>query len=86
MPSVKIVFTPSKKNVSIKIIDKKEVLASFSLKAKKTLDGNIIIFDHKDIDIVVKPEKNKVVTFKKDEVNSERYLYRCNQRQCWLSC
>ena len=71
MPSVKIVFTPSKKNVSIKIIDKKEVLASFSLKAKKTLDGNIIIFDHKDIDIVVKPEKNKVVTFKKDEVNSD---------------
>ncbi len=69
MPSVKIKFTPSQKRIIIKVIDENEVMASFSLKAKKTLDGNIIIFDHDDIDIVVKPEQKKIVTFKKDDVN-----------------
>ncbi len=71
MPSVKISFTPSQKNVLIKVVNEDEVLASFQLKAKKTLDGNIIIFDHADIDIVLRPEQKKIVTFKKDDVNGD---------------
>lgn len=71
MPDVKITFVPVRKRAKIKIIDNDEVMASFSLKAKKTLDGNIIVYDHKDIDIVLKPEKNKVVTYKKDNVNGD---------------
>tara|TARA_Y100000592_G_scaffold81461_1_gene129136 strand:+ start:1174 stop:1749 length:576 start_codon:yes stop_codon:yes gene_type:complete len=71
MPSVKISFTPSQKKVMVKVIDQDEVLASFKLKAKKTLDGNIIIFDHDDIDIVLRPEQKKIVTFKKDDVNGD---------------
>ena len=43
MPSVKISFTPSQKRVMVKVVDQDKVLASFRLKAKKTLDGNIII-------------------------------------------
>ena len=71
MPSVRITFTPSEKNVLIKVVNEDEVLASFKLKAKKTLDGNIIIFDHDDIDIVLRPEQKKIVTFKKDDVNGD---------------
>ena len=71
MPSVRITFTPSEKNVLIKVVNEDEVLASFSLKAKRTLDGNIIIFDHDDIDIVLRPEQKKIVTFKKDDVNGD---------------
>ena len=71
MPSVKISFTPSQKKVMVRVIDQDEVLASFKLKAKKTLDGNIIIFDHDDIDIVLRPEQKKIVTFKKDDVNGD---------------
>ena len=71
MPSVRITFTPSEKNVLIKVVNEDEVLASFSLKAKKTLDGNIIIFDHDDIDIILRPEQKKIVTFKKDDVNGD---------------
>ena len=71
MPNVKISFTPSQKKVFIKVVDEDEVLASFKLKAKKTLDGNIIIFDHDDIDIVLRPEQKKIVTFKKDDVNGD---------------
>ena len=39
---------------------------SVVLKARRTLDGNVMIFDHKDIDIVVMPAKKKVVTFAKE--------------------
>ena len=60
-----------KKKVILKIIDEDEVLASFTLKAKKTFDGNIIIYDHADIDIILMPEQKKVVTFKKDDVNGD---------------
>ena len=66
MPSLKIKFMPSKKRIILKVVDQDEVLASFKLKAKKTLDGNIMIYDHHDIDIVVRPEMKKIVTFKKD--------------------
>ena len=71
MPDVRITFTPSQKNVIIKIVDENQVLASFSMRAKKTLDGKIIIFDHDDIDIILKPEQSKIVTFKKDGVNGD---------------
>lgn len=71
MPDVRIRFTPSEKKVIVKVVDENEVLASFSLKAKKTLDGNIIIYDHADIDVILRPEQKKIVTFKKDGVNGD---------------
>ena len=71
MPDVRIKFTPSEKKVLLKVIDEDEVLASFKLKAKKSLDGNIIIYDHADIDIVIMPEQKKIVTFKKDGVTGD---------------
>jgi len=71
MPDVRIRFSPSERKVLLKIVDENEVLASFKLKAKKTLDGNIIIFDHADIDIILMPEQKKIVTFKKDNVTGD---------------
>ena len=41
MPSVKISFTPSQKRLMVKVVDQEEVLASFKLKAKKTLEAPI---------------------------------------------
>jgi hypothetical protein len=45
----------------------------FKLDARKTLDGNIIIFDHGDIDIVIMPEKSKVVAFAKKTMDDIVY-------------
>ena len=42
--------------------EEKPVQTTLSLNARKSLDGNIMIFDHQDIDIVVMPEKNKIIT------------------------
>ena len=43
------------------------------LKAKKTLDGNIIISDHPDMNILVMPSKSKIVCLPKEELDDELY-------------
>lgn len=46
---------------------------SLSMRARKTIDGNMIVSDHNDIDIVVMPKKMKVVTFAKDSMGDTVY-------------
>jgi len=43
------------------------------MNARKDLAGNILIFDHPDIDILILPDKNKIVTFPKDFLTDEIY-------------
>tara|TARA_R100000808_G_C2146075_1_gene153965 strand:- start:1301 stop:1810 length:510 start_codon:yes stop_codon:yes gene_type:complete len=47
--------------------------ATVSLNARKSLDGNLMIFDHDQIDIVVMHEKKKVVAFPKTDVTEDVY-------------
>ncbi|MBC8282649.1 MAG: hypothetical protein H8E32_02470 [Nitrospinae bacterium] len=58
--------------ISVQVHKQKELI-KIELKARKTLDGNILIFDHHDIDIVIMPEKNKVVTFAKNDFSEMIY-------------
>ncbi len=58
--------------ISVKVHQQKELI-QIELKARKSMDGNILIFDHKEIDIVIMPEKNKVVTFAKDDYSETIY-------------
>lgn len=48
-------------------------IEKISLKAKKTTDGNIIIVDHPEIDIMILPAQKKVVALAKDELDDEIY-------------
>jgi len=43
------------------------------LKARRTLDGNILILDHEDIDIVFMPEQSKCISFPKEAMNDQVY-------------
>ena len=43
------------------------------LKVRRTLDGNILILDHEDMDIVFVSEKNKCITFPKDTMTDRVY-------------
>ena len=54
-------------------IEEPKPQASMELIARRTLDGNLAIFDHLDIDIVVMPDKTKVVCFAKKEMNNSVY-------------
>tara|TARA_R110000824_G_scaffold310628_1_gene497903 strand:+ start:56 stop:619 length:564 start_codon:yes stop_codon:yes gene_type:complete len=47
---------------------------TFNLDARKTLDGDIIVRDHPDVDIVVSVQKNKIVAFPKENPNDEVYM------------
>lgn len=43
------------------------------IKARRTLDGNILILDHEDIDIVYLEEKSKCVAFPKERMSDKVY-------------
>lgn len=59
------------KEINVTLTPKK--LIEVELNVKKSLDGNIMIFDHKDIDIVIVTESSKVVTFPKGEYSKHVY-------------
>lgn len=46
---------------------------SIKLNARKTLDGNVIIYDHPSIDIVIIPAKNKIITMPKKTYYHDTY-------------
>ena len=60
---------PLKLNI---IIDNKKI-EKILLKARKTIDGNIIISDHPDMDIVIYAKNNKLVSLPKEELDDEVY-------------
>ena len=51
----------------------KSSAVTIKLNARRSLDGNVMIFDHKDIDIVLMPSKNKIVAFAKQVFGDEVY-------------
>ena len=57
----------------INVTIKHKQLVEVALDVKKSLDGNLMIFDHKDIDIVIVTESKKVVTFPKNEYSKHVY-------------
>ena len=59
--------------MDIKITIGSRIQETISLNARKSLDGNLMIFDHKDIDIVLIPTKGKILSFAK-EMFSEKVL------------
>ena len=44
---------------------------NFQLKLRSALNGDLMILDHKDIDIVVQPQNNKLVTFAKEILSDQ---------------
>ena len=59
--------TPEEENVKIKIKDPTiKERYNFKLELRRALNGDLLIFDHADIDIVVLKEKKKIVAFAKD--------------------
>ena len=48
-------------------------ITKVELNIRKTLDGDIMIFDHADIDIIIMKEKQKIVSFPKDMMSEIVY-------------
>ena len=47
--------------------------ASLDLIVRKMADGNIMIMDHTDIDVIIMPQKNKVLTIAKEALTDDVY-------------
>jgi len=52
--------------VGVNIVNSHERKVKFELNIRKALNGDLLVFDHKDIDIVLMVEKKKLVAFPKD--------------------
>jgi len=59
--------------MDIKITIGRRIQETISLNARKSLDGNLMIFDHKDIDIVLIPTKGKILSFAKEMFSEKVY-------------
>ena len=80
MPPIKITVNPDAQSAE-EISEESKVEyqpLQVSLNARKTLDGKIMITDHRDMDIVIDTEGNKIVTFPKDEMSDEVYQTQSN--------
>tara|TARA_R110000824_G_scaffold94011_3_gene227237 strand:- start:119 stop:646 length:528 start_codon:yes stop_codon:yes gene_type:complete len=59
--------------IKINIVEDGKEVEKILLNARKTIDGNIIISDHPDMNILVIPSKNKIVSLPKGELDDELY-------------
>ena len=73
--NIKVAIVPDKDPnvITIEIVNPNEEKIVFHMQARRALNGDIMIFDHKDIDIVLMPEKNKIVAFAKDMMSEVVY-------------
>ena len=75
MPPIKIKVTPDAESAE-ELAEKEKVEPKhpqISLTARKTLDGKIMVMDHRDIDIVIDTAKKQIITFPKNEMSDEVY-------------
>ena len=59
--------------LELKITIDNRVIEKILLNARKTIDGNIIIHDHPDVDIFILTTKNKIVCLPKEQMDDEIY-------------
>ena len=57
--------------VKIEIVEKDEI--NFKLMTRSAINGDIMILDHKDIDIVLKQSNGKILTFAKETISDYTY-------------
>jgi len=51
----------------------KPIQKTISLKARRTLEGNIMIFDHEELEIIVNPSQMKIICFPKELISEKVY-------------
>jgi hypothetical protein len=47
--------------------------ATVSLDVRKTMGGDLVVYDHEDVDIVISPKGKSIIAFAKDEVSDIVY-------------
>ena len=71
MPLALKVHGPSVDQMVLKV--KPRNVKRVKIAIRKTLDGNLIVQDHHNMNIVISPEKGKIIAFPKGEFNDDCY-------------
>jgi|TARA_R110002020_G_C15934153_1_gene744087 hypothetical protein len=66
---------PLKIKIGAAAEEKKPIQAQIALQITKTMDGNILISDHKYLDIIIDLKEAKVITMPKPHVEKDVYDY-----------
>jgi len=69
-PTVKVKI---KDSIDVKVVNPNAQVLKFDLNLRRALNGDYLIFDHSDIDIVVMSEKKKIIAFAKDLMSEVVY-------------
>ena len=64
---------PKAQPITVTVKGPKIQVVEYRLDMRRTLNGDIMIFDHKEVDIIILVEKKKVVAFAKDSVSESTY-------------
>lgn len=67
----KVETPPEPQGVKIEIVQKDEI--DFKLMTRSAINGDIMILDHKDIDIVLQQKGGKILTFAKETISDFTY-------------
>ena len=62
---------PEPQGVKIEIVEKDRI--EFRLMTRSAINGDIMILDHKDIDIVLQQKDSKIITFAKETISDYTY-------------
>tara|TARA_R110001632_G_scaffold159812_1_gene278035 strand:+ start:1866 stop:2444 length:579 start_codon:yes stop_codon:yes gene_type:complete len=62
---------PEESGVTINVVEKDRIEAK--LKLRSSINGDLMIMDHKDIDIVIKQEEKKIIAFAKETLSDLVY-------------
>ena len=62
-----------KPQIDVSIVNNNERKTKFEMNIRKALNGDLLIFDHADIDIVLMVEKKKIVAFPKELMSEVVY-------------
>jgi len=62
-----------KPQIGINLVNNNKRKTTFEMNVRKSLNGDILVFDHADIDIVLMVEKKKIVAFPKDIMSEVVY-------------
>ena len=62
-----------KNTIKVEIVNSNAQTIEFDLNMRKALNGDLMIFEHKEIDIIIMTEKNKIVTFAKELMSEVVY-------------
>ena len=64
---------PPEPDITIEFKGREKETLNFQLKLRSALNGDLMILDHKDIDIIIQPSNGKVVTFAKEILSDAVY-------------